>query len=149
MRIRVAEPGDAPAMSDIALRAYAPFVELIDARPHPMDDDYAEKIRDGIAYVADDSGVAGLLILFPREDHLLLENVAVDPDRQGRGIGRALLDRAERSALELGFGELRLYTNAAMTRNLEMYARRGYREEERRTVDGFNRVFLRKPLAGG
>jgi GNAT superfamily N-acetyltransferase len=146
MVIRAAEPGDAERMGEIARGAYGPYVELIDARPHPMDDDYEEKIRDGIAYVADDGEVAGLLILFPREGHLLLENVAVDPDRQGQGIGAALLDRAEDCALELGLGELRLYTNAAMTRNLEMYARRGYREEARETVDGFNRVFLGKRL---
>jgi GNAT superfamily N-acetyltransferase len=149
MRIRAAEPGDAEAMADIARRAYEPFVEAIGARPHPMDDDYEEKVREGIAYVADDGGVAGLLILFPRDGHLLLENVAVDPDRQGLGIGRALLDRAEDCALELGYPELRLYTNAAMARNLEIYARRGYREEERETVDDFNRVFLSKRLRGG
>ena len=146
MLIRRAEEGDAEAMAEIARRAYSPFVELIGARPHPMDDDYTEKVREGIAYVAEDGAVAGLLILFPRDGHLLVENVAVDPDRQGQGIGRALLDRAESCALELGFHQLRLYTNAAMTANLEMYARRGYREEERDTIDGFNRVFLSKSL---
>jgi ribosomal protein S18 acetylase RimI-like enzyme len=133
-------------MSVIARRAYSPYVDLIGARPHPMDDDYAEKVASDRAYVAEDGEVVGLLILVPKDDHLLLENVAVDPARQGDGIGRALLDRAEAIAQELRRPVVRLYTNAAMTRNIEMYERRGYRQDSRETVDGFNRVFLSKRL---
>ncbi len=146
MRIRPATAADAEAMSRIAVRAYGGYEELVGGRPHPMDDDYGEKVRQGLAFVAEDGAVVGLLVLFPGDDHLLIENVAVDPDRQGEGIGRALLDRAESCALELRLPMLRLYTNAAMTRNLEMYGRLGYGEDERRTIDGFHRVFLSKRL---
>lgn len=134
-------------MSTVAKRAYGGYVELIGARPHPMDDDYAAKIRSGHAFVAEESEVVGLLVLFAEEGDLLLENVAVDPASQGEGIGRALLDHAESVALELGLPVVRLYTNAAMTRNIEMYERRGYREDSRETVDGFSRVFLSKTVA--
>jgi GNAT superfamily N-acetyltransferase len=134
-------------MSAIAKRAYEGYVELIGARPHPMDDDYAEKIDAGHTFVAEDGDPVGLLILVPREDHLLLENIAVDPARQGDGIGRALLDHAEAVAGDLRLPVVRLYTNAAMTRNIEMYGRRGYREDARETIDGFNRVFLSKSVA--
>jgi hypothetical protein len=41
---------------------------------------------------------------------------------------------------------LRLYTNAAMTENLTLYQRLGYREDERRGEAGFERVFLSKHL---
>jgi ribosomal protein S18 acetylase RimI-like enzyme len=145
--IRPAETTDAAAMSRIAKRAYGGYVELIGARPHPMDDDYAEKIGHGHTFVAEKGEVAGLLVLVPGDDHLLLENVAVDPDSQGEGIGRALLDHAEGTARELRLPDVRLYTNAAMTRNIEMYKRRGYREDARETVNGFNRVFLSKTVA--
>lgn len=146
MRIRAAEEGDIAAIEEIVERAYSPFEELIGRRPQPLDDDYAKKVGQLPVYVADDGVVAGVLVLAPEADHLLLENVAVDPERQGEGIGRALLDRAEEAALELGYSKVRLYTNVAMSRNIEMYRRRGYRIEERRHADGFDRVFFVKAL---
>ncbi|HEX7058445.1 MAG TPA: hypothetical protein VF176_01160 [Solirubrobacterales bacterium] len=41
---------------------------------------------------------------------------------------------------------MRLYTNAKMTENLELYLRLGYREVDRRCELGFERVFLAKRL---
>jgi hypothetical protein len=43
-----------------------------------------------------------------------------------------------------------LYTNAAMSENLALYPRLGYREVDRRRDAGFDRVFFAKPtpLAG-
>jgi len=79
-------------------------------------------------------------------DHLLLENVAVHPARQGRGIGRALLDHAETRARELGLSRVRLYTHETMTENLALYRARGYRETARAVEDVYRRVHLAKPL---
>jgi GNAT superfamily N-acetyltransferase len=111
-----------------------------------MDDDYADKIDAGQVDIAElDGAPIGVLVLIPRDDHLLVENVAVDPDHQGRGVGRALLGHAERTAAHLGLPELRLYTNAAMTENLKLYPRLGYREVVRKTENGFERVFFAKP----
>jgi ribosomal protein S18 acetylase RimI-like enzyme len=39
--------------------------------------------------------VTAVLTLYPREDHLYVENVAVDPTAQGQGLGRALMEFAE------------------------------------------------------
>lgn len=133
-------------MREIVAAAYGVYVERIGRRPAPMDDDYDERLRDGRLYVADDGSVAGLIVLVPASDHLLVENVAVHPARQGEGIGRALLTYAEEYARELGLPELQLYTNAAMTENLAFYARLGYREVDRRTEEGFQRVFFSKPV---
>ena len=48
------------------------------------------------SHVAEDGGRGRRTARPGRErDHLLIENVAVDPDRQGEGIGRRLLDHAE------------------------------------------------------
>jgi ribosomal protein S18 acetylase RimI-like enzyme len=79
---------------------------------------------------------------------LLLENVAVLPTAQGRGIGSRLLALAEDQARGLRLCEIRLYTNEAMTENLAYYTRRGYAETHRAEQDGFRRVFFRKQLAG-
>lgn len=89
---------------------------------------------------------AGLIVLVPADNYLLLENVAVVPSAQGRGVGGALLRFAEEHARSLGLSEIRLYTNAAMTENLAYYPRRGYRETGRREQDGFSRVFFAKQV---
>jgi ribosomal protein S18 acetylase RimI-like enzyme len=128
-------------------RAYGHYVARIGMRPGPMDDDYAARVGEGRVWVAQADGeIAGLVVLIPHDDHLLVENVAVDPARQGQGIGRALLAHAERQAAQLGVPELRLYTHVKMTENRALYARLGYREVERRTESGFERVFMSKPV---
>jgi ribosomal protein S18 acetylase RimI-like enzyme len=128
-------------------RAYEHYVERIGMRPGPMDADYDAIVRDGHAWVADDGGaIAGLLVLEAHGDHLLIENVAVEPARQGQGAGSALLAFAEERARELGLRELRLYTHVKMTENQALYARLGYREDERRSEQGFARVFMSKRL---
>ena len=74
-----------------------------------------------------------------------MENIAVRPACQGRGVGRALLAHADSTATDLGLAELTLYTNSAMTENIELYSRLGWRETHRRTERGFQRVFFSKP----
>lgn len=131
---------------DLVQRAYSPYVERIGIRPGPLDDDYAARIEGGYLSVAEDPGIVGLIVLIGKPNHLLIENVAVEPSRQGEGIGRALLAFAEDQARQSGLPTLRLYTNAAMTENLALYARLGYSEDERRSDGGFQRVFLSKRL---
>ncbi len=111
----------------------------------PMDDDYDWRVAAGEAWVLDEAGaVRGVLVLVERADHLLLENVAVEPARKGKGDGRALLDFAEAEARRRGLPEIRLYTNELMERNIALYAARGYAETERRREKGFRRVFMAK-----
>ena len=147
LEIRAAVAQDADAMRALARRAYEGYVERIGRRPAPMDDDYAARVRDGRAWVARDGGqLIGLIVLVAADDHLLIDNVAVEPARQGTGIGRALLEFASERALNLGLTELRLYTNEAMTENRALYARLGYRETGRRGESGFRRVYFSKAL---
>jgi GNAT superfamily N-acetyltransferase len=142
--VRLARDDDVPLLLDLVERAYSPYVDRIGRRPAPMDDNYAAKVGEGRVFVADDGGVAGLIVLIAASHCLLIENVAVDPDRHGTGIGRALMAYAETYAHERGLRELRLYTNAAMAENLTLYPHLGYTEIDRRTEDGFHRVFFSK-----
>ena len=103
-----------------------------------------DKARAWVAEV--DGAIAGLLVLEAHDDHLLVENVAVEPSRQHQGIGRALLAFAEQRAAQLGLGELRLYTHVKMTENRALYVRLGYREVDRRSEEGRARVFMSKQL---
>jgi ribosomal protein S18 acetylase RimI-like enzyme len=130
-------------------RAYEPYIERIGMRPAPMDADVEGSIRTEEVFVlADGPSLVGVIVLRSARDHLLVENVAIDPALQRHGHGRALLEFAERHGRELGYGELRLYTNAAMTENIELYPRLGWSEYDRRVEDGFSRVYYRKPVAG-
>jgi GNAT superfamily N-acetyltransferase len=91
-----------------------------------------------------DGAVAGLIVLLPAQEYLLLDNIAVDPDRQGRGVGRALLGFADREAVRRGFAELRLYTHETMVENMAMYAALGWQETGRGEQAGYRRVFFAK-----
>lgn len=93
-----------------------------------------------------DGEIVGLIVLVAAEDHLLIENVAIDPRHQGKDIGRSLMALAEAYAGDRAIPELRLYTNAAMTENLALYSRLGYREYARGTENELKRVFFSKRL---
>lgn len=147
LTLRPAAPADVERMHQLAQAAYRPYVGPIGRPPAPMTADYARIVSSGTAWVAEQHGrLVGFLVLQPRPDHLLLENVAVDPNRRRTGVGSRLLALAEDQARLLGLPEVRLFTNAAMTENLAYYPRRGYRQTHRADQDGYRRVFFSKYL---
>jgi ribosomal protein S18 acetylase RimI-like enzyme len=148
VRVRKADHGDLPTVGEIVDRAYGVYVERIGMRPGPMDADHRDEIDRGQVWVGTEGErVVGLIVLVETPDHLLIENVAVDPAHQGEGVGRALLSFAEDSARKAGLDIIRLYTHEKMSENLALYARIGYREFERQDKGGFDLVFLRKDLS--
>jgi GNAT superfamily N-acetyltransferase len=146
--IRPATAQDRAAVEAIVAAAYAVYIPRIGKLPGPMRDDYAQRIVEGAVSVVEDEdhGIAAILVLLPQADHLLLDNIAVRPDRQGRGLGRRLVAFAEAEALRRGFAELRLYTHQTMSENLALYARLGFAETGRGRDGGYDRVFMRKRL---
>lgn len=128
--------------------AYAPWIAVIGRKPWPMTQDYHEVIASDRVLIAEHDGQpVGLLVTRETADGFLVDNLAVLPECKGQGIGRQLLERAERDATSLGYRSLYLYTNERMTENIALYARVGYLEYERRQEEGFRRVFMRKALA--
>jgi ribosomal protein S18 acetylase RimI-like enzyme len=112
-----------------------------------MTADYSAAVRSGQAWVAlADGEIAGLIVLVGYQGYLLIENIAVLPSAQRRGIGARLLTLAEDEARAHGLGEIRLYTNEGMTENLAYYPRHGYVETHRAEEEGFRRVFFSKQL---
>ena len=59
-----------------------------------------------------------------------------------------LLAFAEAEAVRRGYCEIHLYTHRTMTENQRLYAAIGYEETGRGTEAGYERVFMRKRLAG-
>jgi ribosomal protein S18 acetylase RimI-like enzyme len=149
LTVRRAGEADAVVLAALAAEAYRRYVPRIGREPAPMTADYARAVRSGLTWVAEADGeVVGLLVLVVHPDHLLLENIAVLPSAQRRGVGARLLALAEHEARARGLNEIRLYTNEAMTENLAYYPRHGYAETRRAEQDGFRRVFFAKHLPG-
>lgn len=145
--IHLAQLGDLDAVHDCVTAAYSSWIKRIGRRPMPMDDDYAALIRAGEVYVmCGPEAVSAVLVVRPLAETLLIENVAVYPAHQKRGLGRALLRFAEQIALQHGLASATLYTNVLMTENIALYRRLGYIETERRSEQSFERVYMRKPL---
>ncbi|MEM6761335.1 MAG: GNAT family N-acetyltransferase [Pseudomonadota bacterium] len=134
-------------MGAIAEAAFAPFVPLVGRRPAPMDEDLSRAIADDRALVAMlDGSLAGYLTFKLSPPEAELTTVAVTPQCQGRGIGKALVADVEARARAAGARWIHLYTNAAMAENIALYPKLGYRNVGERTEEGFRRVYFSKEL---
>ena len=121
--IRPARDGEAAIVRDVVHAAYAHYVPRLGKPPGPMLDDYARRIADQQAWVLEDAGrIVGILVLEATADGFLLDNIAVLPDCQGKGYGRALIEFAEAEARRCGYREIRLYTHAAQRHHRHGFA---------------------------
>jgi len=99
----------------------------------------AKRIRGGNCFVVEaDSKLVGTIVAqptyaeneceyFTRPGVAAAHQFAVDPEHQGAGIGRMLLQRAEQWAKDSGFAELAMDTAEQATHLIELYARLGYK----------------------
>jgi ribosomal protein S18 acetylase RimI-like enzyme len=146
MGIRLAEAADRTAVEAIVRAAYEPWVPVIGTDPLPLGADYGALISAERVYILENGAVDALIVLDSEDGVLLIDNVAVRPDRQGRGLGRRLMAFAEFRARSLELPALRLYTNEKMTSNIGLYESLGYRETGREVIDGRYAVHMRKEL---
>ncbi|NTF43845.1 GNAT family N-acetyltransferase [Rhizobium rhizogenes] len=137
--LRAATDADVDTIRALTREAYGKWVPLIGREPLPMTADYAEALRKHrIDLVEADGELVALIEMAPGADHLLIENIAVSPRHQGKGIGKKLLAHAEQVAASLGLKVLRLYTNKRFTENVQLYLRHGYAiDREEPLKDGF------------
>lgn len=127
LRFRPARRDDADAIRDLVRAAYARWVPLIGREPMPMRVDYTAALEEhDFDLLCDGDTLVGLIETEHKPDHLWIENVAVHPDRQGKGLGKKLLKWAEKRAEVAGTGEIRLLTNEAFETNIKLYKKVGY-----------------------
>lgn len=121
-------------------RAYARLGEMglnytaVDQSPEVT----ANRIRGGHCFVAAaGSKIVGTIVVHPpyeeneceyftRPGVAVAHQLAVEPEHQGNGIGRLLLQRAEQWAKESDFSELVMDTAEQATHLVELYAGLGY-----------------------
>lgn len=146
-QIRLAASTDLDVVEHIVAQAYDKYVPIIGRKPGPMLDDYSALIAARRVFVlVAERRVEGLVVLVPDNDAMLLDNVALRPEAQGRGYGRLLVAFAERKTKEAGFATVRLYTHVKMTENIALYERLGFVETRRVAEKGFERVYMEKRL---
>jgi GNAT superfamily N-acetyltransferase len=147
LELRQALGTDASAIRELTREAYAKWVPVIGREPKPMTADYAEALRKhriDLLYL--DGTLAALIETISEPDHLLIENVAVSPAFQGRGLGRKLIAHAEQLAGSLGHNEIKLYTNKLFAENLQFYRKLGYRVDREEEFKGGFVVHMSKPV---
>lgn len=169
--LRRAVPDDAKAVQDLMYAAFARHVPALGRKPRPMLADYALAVRAHQFWVvteapasrtgrpgeepandnADGRESADPLIaaleLIEGERHLVIQAIAVRPDRQRRGLGRALMQLAEAEAKRQGRTLLRLNSPEIMTESLSLCEALGFRETHRQASWDSQIVFLEKVLA--
>jgi ribosomal protein S18 acetylase RimI-like enzyme len=76
-----------------------------------------------------------------------IPRMRVDPDQQRAGHGEAMLAQLEGRARDEGFQRARLETTVDQAAARALYEANGYRETDRTTVHGLERVVYEKPLS--
>ena len=128
LRFRPGTRDDVDAIGTLVRAAYARWVPLSGREPMPMTVDYSVAIAEhDFDLLCEGDTLVGLIETEHRPDHLWIENVAVQPDRQGQGLGKKLLKWAEKRAEVSGTGEIRLLTNGAFEANIKLYKKAGYK----------------------
>lgn len=128
---RFATPDDTETVHALTQAAFATLKHKID----PPSSAHLETVEavaaalstggGGIAEIAGEP--VGAVRFKCEDDHLYVGRVAVDPASRGLGVARALMALAERHAAALGLPETRLEVRRALTRNVALFERLGYR----------------------
>jgi N-acetylglutamate synthase-like GNAT family acetyltransferase len=151
LTIRLATNADYEAVIACVKAAFTPWIEIIGMKPMALSADYQDFINHKVIYIVDGDHageVSGLLIIYPVDDVLYVDTIAVNPAYQKHGIGRRLLAFAEQKAREAGLHKLTLVTNAKQVSNQDYYRKHGYVETHRDVLEpGRIGVWMAKTLA--
>ena len=100
----------------------------------------AEDAAAGALFVAECGGeLIGCAFVRPKGDALYVAKLAVRPDLQGRGIGRALTAAARGEARARGLAALELQTRIELHENHAAFARLGFVKVAETAHPGFTR----------
>ena len=148
--IRPALIADVPTITLIARQSFERYVPLIGRPPAPMRANFSKHVLENTVFIAKSEKsqgvVLGYAIILQKDEAWLLDNIAVSPWAQGRGVGSALIAACEAFLRDCGAQRYHIYTNEVMEQNLTWYPAIGFVETDRRLEDRFSRVYFSKAL---
>ena len=110
--------------------AFTPHLKKLGRGPIARPRSWLEAaIGHGDIYVGlDETEIVGVVATSRRGDELVINRIAVDPSRQGAGIGSWLLDQIEQTARSDQMKALSLQTPEMMPDLVRLYYRHGFLE---------------------
>ena len=130
--VRVARPEDATTLRAIERRAGEQFRrvgldDIADDEPASVEMlvGYANAGRSWVAF-DDDDNVIGYVLVDDVDGNAHIEQVSVDPEHQGMGVGRILINQARAWARDSGRTAVTLTTFADVPWNAPLYAHLGF-----------------------
>jgi len=129
--IRLAVPGDSPAIARVLAEAFAAFRPLYTPQAYaattPGADQIVPRFAEGALWVAElDGAIVGTVSVVPRGQALYLRSLAVLPAARGRRLGQALVRQAEAYAAAHGLRRVFLSTTPMLTNAIRLYERLGF-----------------------
>jgi GNAT superfamily N-acetyltransferase len=136
-------------LADMGLRFVATYQDIETTR---------QRIEEGLCFVAlEDGRIVGTITLYlggegcetyERTGVAHFGQFGIDPEVQGKGIGRMLLQKAEQTAIANGFTEMALDTSEKATHLIDLYRRWGYEvvETVQWDVTNYRSVVMSKRL---
>lgn len=149
---RPALPSEREDADRVLRAAFTPYLRRL-GREIPSD--YYKwlpaSIERGDVFIADEAGkIVGVAATERRDDGLFLDRLAVDPAKQGTGLGSWLLVRLEEVARARGDRAMSLVTAEMMDHLIRLYRRHGFEIVRRgppdHGKDPHTRVYMVKPL---
>lgn len=122
--LSLAKPEDVPALTSLFTRAFTDYAHRMGrAKSGPYDWLGSVVARQEIWWF-DDRQAA--VILRQEGTTLHIEQIAVAPEHQRKGTGRAILETVEAEARAKGLTEIALYTAQQMTHLVAFYSKYGF-----------------------
>lgn len=147
--------GDWQGLLTLILQAFAYMAGRIDPPSSALrltPESVARQVEAGAVFIAEEAGeLVGSIFCEVKGEALYLGKLAVRPDCQGRGIGRALLRAAEDEARRLGLAMLELQTRIELVENHATFARLGFVKTAESAHPGYAQatsITMRRGLSG-